>query len=73
MKMPKRRAIDLAINCIRKEIQRMAVDANLWRYVGYARGEKVAHDQDVLRMAVDVLQALRDVECEGEEVGYDAL
>ena len=73
MKMPKRRAIDLAIKCIRKEIQRMAVDANLGRWVGYERGKEVAHKQDVLKLAIDVLERIKTVECDGEEVGYDAL
>lgn len=44
--MKNKKAIQLAILCVKKEIQRLAVDGNLYDKFGYDGG-KFAHEQRI--------------------------
>lgn len=60
--MERKRAIELAIQSIRAEVQRLAVDANLHEQfrAGYPAAVRASKRRKQLREAIEILTCLRE-------------
>jgi len=58
-----RKLINLAIDCVKREIQRLAVDANLYEKYGakYPHAQRCSERRRELREVVDFLEELLEV------------